>query len=283
LTFPLAILTAGGLVLQRGNLNPRDFKLILKLLAWTAVIMVGLTIPAGKKIRYILAIVPALALISAALLVLPPRQKYQLYLQKIVSGLCACLPLICLIFLLIAWLYLARHSSRETMNLIRGIEPNMRLAVFAFFILQGVGFLGRQYHQLVVGIAALTFVGFYILIIEPINLALNQARTFVAVVEAARHQHQAKLVFYQENPDGTPIKYVINMQHEEQPIFISSVEVLQQMNGPAYFVVDPKIFSQLPQGILKSVQIVNTGSVGHNELVVFEKINKTASPQQAVF
>jgi hypothetical protein len=272
LTFPLAILTAGGLVLHRGDLSPRDFKFMLKLLAWLAVIMVGLTIPAGKKIRYILAIVPALALLSAALFVLPPRQKYQFYLQKMAYGVCVSLPLICLIFLMIAWCYLLRHSSMATMNMIRGIEPNMRLLVWAFFILQGVGFLGRQYQQLVVGIAALTFVSFYILIVEPINLASNQAHTFVTVVEAARHQRQAKLVFYQENPDGTPIKYVINMPHEEQPIFISSVDVLQKINEPAYFIADPKTFSQLPRGILKSVEIVNTGSVGHNELVVFEKL-----------
>jgi hypothetical protein len=272
LTFPLAILTVSGLVLQRSNLNPRDFKFMLKLLAWAAVIMVGLTIPAGKKIRYILAIVPALALMSAALFVLPPRQKYQFYLQKIAYGVSVCLPLICLIFLMIAWCYLLRHSSMTTLNVISGIEPNMRVALIAFFILQGVALLGRQYHQLVVGIAALTFVSFYILIIEPINLALNQARTFVTVVEAARHQRQAKLVFYQENPDGTPIKYVINMPHEEQPVFISSMDVLLKINEPAYFVVDPKTFSQLPRGMLKSVEIVNTGSVGHNELVVFEKI-----------
>jgi 4-amino-4-deoxy-L-arabinose transferase-like glycosyltransferase len=276
MTFPLAVCLAIGFVSQREHLNPRDQKFILKLFAWIAIIVIGLTIPAGKKIRYILAITPALALISAALFTLPQRQRYQMYLQKIVYVLCFYLPLICLVFITGAVNYVSRHSSPLSLNIVRNIEPSIWFAVFAFIILQCVMLAGKKRPLFVIGAASLTFVTFYILIIEPINLALNQGRVFVTLVEAVREQRQAKLVFYQENPDGTPIKYVVNMSREERPIFISTPETLAKLNSPAFFIVDPKNFAKLPLAILKTVHIVNTGSVGHNNLVVFEK--NTAVP-----
>jgi hypothetical protein len=272
ITYPLVILIAVGFVLQRENLSPRDNQFILKLLAWIAVIMIGLTIPAGKKIRYILAITPALALVAASLFVLPQRQQYQMYLQKIVKGFCFCLPLICLALVAAALNYVSWHASQMVVGVMRSIEPSVWFAVVAFLILQGLMFSGRKRALFVVGSAALTFVTFYILIVEPVNLALNQARAFVTVVEGARLKKQAQLVFYQENPDGAAIKYVVNMAKEEQPLFISTPEVLAGFHTPAFFVADAKHFSTIPLAILKTVQIVNTGSVGHQDLVVFEKV-----------
>jgi hypothetical protein len=147
----------------------------------------------------------------------------------------------------------------------------MSLAAGIFVILQTVILFGRRRPLVIMSMAALTWVTCYVLLVEPINLALNQARPFVRTVETARYQQHAKLVFYQENPDGTPIKYVINMLREESPEFISTPDVLAQYPAPAFFVADPAHFAALPPALRETLQVIATGSVGHHELVVFQK------------
>lgn len=64
ITYPLVILVlVGSFTLPS---SPQR-KLLFKCIAWVAVILLGLSIPVDKKMRYVLAIAPALALICAFL------------------------------------------------------------------------------------------------------------------------------------------------------------------------------------------------------------------------
>jgi 4-amino-4-deoxy-L-arabinose transferase-like glycosyltransferase len=269
LTYPLAMLVLVGVMWRRSEIPVRDVKLLLKLTAWTLVILIGLTIPAGKKIRYILAMTPALALISAALFVIPLRGRYWYYLQKIVSGICLFLPLLCLLLIGLAW-WISHHGNAMALDIWNNVEPTACWAVVMLSILQIVQLMKRHRMLWIVGGAALTFCLSYMLLVEPVNIALNTSKDFVSAVEAARIQHHAKLVFYQENPDGTPIKYVASMTQEAQPIFISTPEKLLAMRANAIFIADPQHYAALPKTILQSAGIIYSGSVGHNKLVAFE-------------
>jgi hypothetical protein len=112
-----------------------------------------------------------------------------------------------------------------------------------------------------------------IFIVDPINLALNRTHDFVQQVESMRQKEHAALVFYHENPDGMPIKYIVNMSREEKPFFIENTTALAKWNRPAYFVTDEEYFSQLPNVLLRQIEIKNTGKVGHDRVVVFIKKN----------
>jgi len=268
-TYPLAILLVIGL--GRGLLKSHvsaDMKFIQKLAGWALIILVGLTIPAGKKIRYVLAFVPALALMSAYLFALPQRQKQLLSLQQIVYWFCYFLPLLCLaITLMIEFFAPQKH-------LLAGI-PYSLLAIL-FLTLQWVCFIGRWRFSeadglVVLVVAALTFVISYIWIVEPINLALNRTRDFVATTEILRHHNRAKLVFYQENPDAMPIKYVANMPQEDMPIFMNTPNEIEQLKTQAFFVVSEEHVATMPKNILESLRVVYSGSIGHAPVVIFAK------------
>jgi hypothetical protein len=84
-------------------------------------------------------------------------------------------------------------------------------------------------------------------------------------------KERAKLVFYLESPDALPLKYIINMDHEEKPFFIDSVHSFNAIVTPAYFVTEANEFANLPKVILERSAVVFTGVIGHDPVVVFKK------------
>lgn len=267
-TYPLAILFAIGLgrELFKCNLSP-DLKLMQKLIGWALIILIGLSIPAGKKIRYILAFVPAVSLICAYLWVSPPRKKYVLYLRRLIYWFCYFLPLLGIA----ATLYVELSVPFQHFSV---IIPYATLILLLLF-LQWIAIVCDRYKYLddlgVIAVAALTFVTAYILMVEPINLALNRTRDFVQSVEELRHQHHAGLAFYQENPDAVPIKYLVNMPREDQPIFVNQPNALLEINAPMFFITSAEYFTQLSNAMPALFNIIATGNVGHEPMVVFER------------
>lgn len=253
LAYPLAILVIIGVGLRETDKE----KIIQKLLGWMLIILIGLSIPAGKKIRYVLAMTPAIALMSAYLFIHPWENKYLIVLRKIVFWLCDCLPLL----LCLAVTFILPKQFWADIFYMK--------VILIFLFLQLLCLISRKNEMIVLGVSALTFVLSYILIVEPINLKLNHTKDFVTTVELARHQQHAALVFYHESPDAMPIKYVVNMSTDEMPVFIENPEQLAQFKAPAFFVTDLEYYSKIPISILKTIKIIATGRIGHDPVVVF--------------
>lgn len=261
LSYPLMVLMLPGLFLKKDN-----NKFLQKLLGWVFVILIGMSIPAGKKVRYVMAMSPALALLAGYLFALPQHQKYLLTLKKICYWLIYFFPWICLCLVLIADVYLSAHLKIQTM---------FAVLMLMLIALQWMNYLLRRKEAYLVGSAALVFALLVIGLQEPIDLALNRTRNFVHQIELARNQEQAKLVFYREDPDGLPIKYIVNMNYQEKPIFIDSVRALNAIVTPAFFITDASDFAQLPKEVLAKSRVIFTGELGHDKVVVFKK---NASP-----
>lgn len=270
-TYPIAIMMLFGLsrYLFRPGM-PQDIRLMEKLLGWVLIILVGLTIPAGKKIRYVLSIVPALSLISAYLFVLPPKAKYLIALRKFIYSVSYILPSLCFVLAAIVYTqYYWRKPTKFMLGFSHGLQPNLPSVIVLFLILQILCFYYRKREMVVLGLASFTFMTTYVSIVEPINLSLNHTRDFVEQVEKSRHLKNAQLVFYQENPDGLPIKYVMNMRTEEKPHFITKPDQIAQYQAAAFFVASPQHFNTLPASIQNNVTVVYTGNIGHAPIVVF--------------
>ncbi len=227
LTYPLAILVVLGLVprLLRNELSA-DMKFIQKLLAWVLVIIIGLSVPAGKKIRYILAFVPPLALICGYLF-MQQQPRFLSLLRRVVFDFCAFFPLFCA--LLLDVLCVVANAKGLYLNI-----PVLKLNL-VFLVLLWLCYLLRKRELWVLGLAGLTFVLSYILMVEPVNISINRTRTFVADIESLRHKKHDLLVFYHQNPDALPIKYIVNMPQEQQPLFINTPDQLQGFARPAFF------------------------------------------------
>ncbi len=254
-TYPLAILILMGYAVMRG-----ESRFIQKLFGWAFVIIIGLTIPAGKKIRYILAFAPALALISASLFAAYPPQKYFVYLRKMVLGVCFVLPASCYLALVVVSALVAEKQLP--------IIIAFPVASMIFFLLQMISIVYIKRDIVIVGAAAMAFLTSYIFLVEPVNLGLNRTQGFVQQVESARDAARAKLVFYQENSDAMPIKYVVDMSRDEIPVFVNKQDELMQIKQPVFVVMSREHFVAMPKELALKFNVLYEGKVGHEQVVV---------------
>lgn len=251
ITYPLAILILIGMLPSLKN------DLIKKLTGWILVIMIGLSIPGDKKVRYILPIAPALALICGYLFIATSEKKYFYFLQRGLVWFCCFFPSLCL--------GVSFYIYHKHPNLIFYFYP----AVTFLFIMQlGAFFLIKQSLRVLM-IAALAFVGSYILIVEPINIDINKSREFVRTAEEMRQDQHAKLAFYQEEKDGWVIKYLINMSQEENPLFITNLKELTEFKDPAFFITVKEKFNHIENPHLFQVHL--NGKIGRKDIIVFSK------------
>jgi 4-amino-4-deoxy-L-arabinose transferase-like glycosyltransferase len=202
ISYPLALLVIAGILWTSRRIQ--DKAILLKLLGWTLIIMVGMSIPGDKKARYILPMVPAIALIAA----------YP-FARKIKTG---------------------------------GI-------IFLF-------------------VMAIILNATYIKVIEPRLLTYDKTADFVITMEAMRSKTQAKLVFYREQADGTPIKYQVYNQQGDNPVFIETEQQLLNYKQAAFFITSEDYFSQLSAKTLSHFTIIARDKVGHVMMVVFKRGSK---------
>lgn len=249
-TYPLMIIMLLGI---RQPLKNKKF--LLHLLGWIGIILLGLSIPGDKKIRYILPIAPALALFCGYLFVTKESRFFN-NLKKYFILLCTYLPLLSCIAIAIC--LVKTHWQL----------PYAELFIFLIAI-QLVALNKSETLRLLAGVT--TFLIISIFVLEPINLQLNQARKFVQQIEITRHVHNAKLVFYREAEDGLPIKYLINMPQTETPLFFNSPEQLLTFRQPAFYIAKKENFDSLPPNIFSQLKVIGRGKMGRENMIVFKK------------
>lgn len=249
----------------------RDFKLLQKLLGWMLVVIIGLSIPADKKIRYILPMAPAAALFCAYIFAIPRSQTALNRLRSVVYWISYFIPAICLAALIYGY---KKHFQLHYV-LLASLFVAMQISVVLYH------FLSRRRDLLVFLTATVSFVCAYLGVVEPINVQMNMTRDFVYLVENARHQQNAQLVFYHEDPDGLAIKYLADMSKEDAVSFIKEPVLLMKYKTPAFFIATVQNFQLLPQKMQRSVHVLFRGKIGHVDTVVF--VNKTVSRLRGVF
>lgn len=258
ITYPLMILMLPGcfMLFIRPKVSA-DVKFLQKCFAWMLLILVGLSIPGDKKIRYILPLAPALALICGYLIAYPERNRYLNYVYKLFRVFCFVFPVVALFVLVLLY---QKH-----------VQVNYVVLISLFIALQLGIVLLRKNVVATLGLAALTFVMANIFIVEAINLNLNQTRDFVMQVEALRQQHHAALAFYQEGSDGLPIKYLVNATDEIYPIYFDQESELLRLTTPAIVVVSEENSSHMSKQIKRYFHTMMKGKIGHKDVVVMGK------------
>jgi hypothetical protein len=68
------------------------------------------------------------------------------------------------------------------------------------------------------------------------DLHLHDTSDFVRHVESLMVQRPGKLVFYKENPDGLPIKYLVNAKTDIKPLFINSADEIKNNASPIWLL-----------------------------------------------
>jgi 4-amino-4-deoxy-L-arabinose transferase-like glycosyltransferase len=266
LSFPIACLVMLG-IFSVGWTKER-FRLLRHLAVWVLIIVIGMSIPGDKKIRYILAITPAIALIAAYLLSEPQQQRWLSLARVALCKLCLLLPFLGLIALtLIGYL-----SQQQHVDL--GIYYFTAIALFmaqiiAVKVIKHVE-VDRELCSFIIGVAA--FLTSYICIAQPINISFNQTKPFVTQAEALRTSQQA-LVFYRLGPDGDDIKYMVTADQPLHPQFLQTPTALLNFKTAAIFITAQNQFASLPSNLQKQFQILLIGRLGHTPCVVFTQAN----------
>lgn len=268
LAYPLAIAALIAVSIEfiqtRKTSSPMVF--LCYLAGWLLVVLLGLTFPDDKKVRYILPAAPAMALIGASIFVAATNQRYLYWLRSIVCFGLFCLPGLLGVGLAMIW--------QLKMNFLP-VDINTPLLLTFFLLLQFVnGFISAQQWPRELAWLSVAVLCFYLLmawVVEPIHVQTEHSRDFVTQVERWRLHDHARLVFYHESRDSLPIKYLVNMTAADQPVFLSNEQALLAMPAPFYAVTSESYYNNLSTTIKKTFTTTRHGMMGHVAVVVFGK------------
>lgn len=234
------------------------------LTVWLFVILIGMSIPDDKKIRYILPIVPACALIAATLFFPESETRLTRILEKIILTLSSTLPFLAIIAATVA-LILNRHLNWQ-LSLLHTYLVSWILGVLLLLIPFVVKTSTTRKISLLT-LAALSLIYINAAILNPINYALERTKPFIQQVETLIQTKSLPIVFYNIGPDGEDIKFMVNWPKPFKPTFVLSQKALAQYKKPAYFIALKSDFDQLPKS--KKLKVLAKGKLGHRNAVIF--------------
>lgn len=248
-TYPLL------LFLVWGYLKEDKFR---KLIAWALIILIGLSLPSDKKMRYILPFAPALALMCSYLFY-EVQNRYTNFLRKVFFVVCYLFPLIAIGVVFYIKTKLPQFA----------LQCNSLILLFC--LLQLANLVLRKNALAMLGIAALSFYLGNIFLIEKITLQKNATRDFVLQTETLRKAYHSPLVFFQEGPDGLPIKYLVDMPRETKPVFLYDASELLKLKSNTVVIVGEDNFAHLPKATLQNFTVVTHNQIGHDPVVLLQK------------
>lgn len=266
LSFPVAIIVIIArwkkIIYPKTSLD----RLVGTLTLWFLIILVGMTIPAAKKARYILPMVPAISLLSASVFV-ESGSQLQCWIKKCILGFCMIFPYLAALLSLSSYFYVSYYHLPFKI-----IFVNTTL-IFIFLILASI-FLTQTFKGkntfIKLLMAALSFVIFNISIGTTIQYHHEKTKPFTDYFLMLQNQQPRDLVFYQDGPDGDDIKFMVNLNQPIKPIFIDSIDQLLRYQKPAYFITKKEVIDQMPIEQKKQMTILYEGKIGHRPSMIFE-------------
>jgi 4-amino-4-deoxy-L-arabinose transferase-like glycosyltransferase len=276
ISFPLALMVCVGILYyqQRLHHHTAKLKLLLKLVGWMIIILIGMSIPGDKKIRYILPMMPAVALIASYPMIAPTSERYFSLLRWLLIRLFLITPVI--LFIALRWILFYANQHFLSFDIHYLLVTQMLFCLFAGGFLAFILFQKRHQWRdgCVLFIATLSFVMSYVMVAEPMMQYLDKTRVFVVKSEEWRRQAHAGLVFYKEQPDGLPIKYLINMPVEGMPVFIDNEKDLLMYRYQAFFVTSEFYFDRLSPAAKLQFREITRNKIGHVPVVIFTNTNR---------
>lgn len=242
-----------------------NMQFLTYLTVWLLVILVGMSIPGAKKIRYILPIVPACALLAAYVFLDPDENTKLTWLRKFVMVICYMLPYLA-VALSCAALFVEKHF-----NLSLSFLPVIALSILLCTAAVWLDFMIKTDSSRKIGIvslAAIALITINIGILEPVNYALERTQPFIETMQKIEQQQTRPIVFYKIGPDGEDIKFMVNWPKPFNPIFIQDQKILFSYSTKAYFIALKSDFLNLPKS--DRINVLARGKLGHRPSIIFE-------------
>ena len=268
LAYPLALLVLVAVAVGGRRTPDPALQLVLYCAAAGLLVMLGLSVPQAKKARYILPMLPMAAIIAAY-----PFQVTQgrLFagLRALMLGIWTLMPALLAVGLVVA----RRRYAEQLGNLgvIFGVLGVLQvLALLAVFNVR-IRATGPAFA------AVLALWTTYIVVVEPLERALYDTRTFTLAVKDQITQQPAPVVLHGLGKDAKAIKFMVNFNCDKVPLFTHSSADLAPLQGPAWLVMSAQDFENLQDPRLKSVTPTLTGEFDKDPYVLLH-LGKTPAP-----
>jgi 4-amino-4-deoxy-L-arabinose transferase-like glycosyltransferase len=268
LSFPVAVaLVAFGF---RALIRPatNEWRLLRHLGAWTLTVMAGLSIPAKQEIRYLIPVVPAVALMAAALLVVTPPHALLQQLRKVVLRL----------LLLMPWLGLVLIAAGLTVPSLQTLVPDNARPGAAAAILVVIAMLTLALRSRLrddgerdlatVALSVAAFVAVTLLIVEPIAVDLNRVGTFADAVRLHRTAG-GPVAFYKIGPDAADVKFMAALDDVVRPHFVRAAEEVGTLPVDVVIIANRDDFDTLPPELKARTRLLADGRIARLHCVAF--------------
>lgn len=268
LAYPLALLVLVAVAVGGRRTPDPALQLVLYCAAAGLLVMLGLSVPQAKKARYILPMLPMAAILAA--------YPFQVTQGRLFAGLRALMLGIWTLMpaLLAVGLVVARRRYAEqlgSLGVIFGVLGVLQvLALLAVFNVR-IRATGPAFA------AVLALWTTYIVVVEPLERALYDTRTFTLAVKDQITQQPAPVVLHGLGKDAKAIKFMVNFNCDKVPLFTHSSADLAPLQGPAWLVMSAQDFENLQDPRLQSVTPTLTGEFDKDPYVLLH-LEKTPAP-----
>ena len=257
MAYPLALLVLLAVALGGRRTPEPALQLVLYCAAAGLLVMLGLSIPEAKKARYVLPMLPMAAIIAA--------YPFQAGHGRLFAGLRGLMLAIWTVLpaLLIAGLIVARRHYAEQLDALG----------LAFAVLGGLQALAllalwkaRPIGPALVAVVAVwvTYIG----VVEPLVRAVYDTRTFTLQVHEQVMQQRAPVILHGLGKDAKAIKYMVNLNCDEVPLFTRQPADLNPIQGPAWLVMSEADYKGLQDPRFRDITPTLTGEFDRNAYVL---------------
>ncbi len=268
LSFEIALLTLFLFTRSIFQASTPALQLLRQCALWVLIIMIGMSIPNVRKIRYIMPIVPALAILASYYWY---QTKLDVKKIRVVTGInyfFLALPFICLI--LVSTLKIIAQLKAFNIN-VHYLSAYILLSLLAltsiYVLLNHPKEYGLAHPLRVMLIAVASFWVVLVFVITPIEVSLNKAKPFVSQLLQQLPMNK-ELVLFKMNPDGVSIQYMLAANPETVPKFASIIHWRHDQNH--WFLTSQETFNLQNDSFKQRVEIIQAGKLGHQTMVVFQ-------------
>ncbi|WP_026144928.1 glycosyltransferase family 39 protein [Pseudomonas asplenii] len=272
--FPVVPLALATLIALRHKWSLRDrdseVQLVLRLGACGLMILLGLSVPHFKRAYYILPMVPMFAAVAAHGLL--HAQGWLIGARRLYIGLVALLP-----GLGIVVVFVLRHSWLKhgfwppvSLPLLVGVLVVLQVLAARLWLKQSTEPGRRLVLLSLIALAAQWLL--LVKVVEPAKDLEFDTRGFVEPVEHLRAAKPGPLVFLDMGQDTWAVRYMMNLDHDERPLFIAAKDVvnLDSLPRPAWVILSRKQRGLLAGTSLERAEPAFEGRFNGNPCLVFE-------------
>lgn len=261
---PLALATMVALRHRWSERSDDTVQLVVRLGACGLMILLGLSVPHFKRAYYILPMVPMFAAVAAYGLL--QAQNWLVGVRRCYEWLVVALPALCVVVV-----FVCRHSWQK-----HGYWPEVSvpLLIGALLALQVAALIAWRRAGRLVWLSAFALLAQWLVlvtVVEPAKDLQFDTRQFVSQVEALRVSQPGPLVFVNLGKDTWAVRYMMNLEHDELPLFVSAAEVqrLATLPRPSWVIVARKETALLKGTPQEHLAPSFEGRLNDNPLMVF--------------